>query len=246
LQNFLNISCFIPLKFESSQVMTGNNVNKIEKLLKKHHQTHLLAFFEQLNTDQRNSLLAQIHALDFPKIDDWVADFVKNTNSTVIKGDFSPAPYYHCEPIGSAHHQKYAKAAYLGKELISAGKVAAFVVAGGQGTRLGFEGPKGNFPISPVKNKTLFQIFAESIAAASKKYNTTCPWYIMTSSLNHAETKEIFSSNDYYGLEEKNVFIFQQGTLPNFSFEGKILLADKNTIACSICLAVTSLEFESS
>jgi len=213
--------------------MIDNAVKKVEKLLKKHNQSHLLAFWKQLNTDQKNSLLAQIHALDFSKIDDWVADFVKNPDSTVIKGDFSPAPYYHCDPIDSANQQKYAKAGDLGKELISAGKVAAFVVAGGQGTRLGFDGPKGNFPISPVKNKTLFHIFAESIAAASQKYNTTCPWYIMTSSLNHAETKEIFRSNDYYGLEEKNVFIFQQGTLPNFTFYGKILLAEKDTIACS-------------
>ncbi|MHC4739126.1 MAG: UTP--glucose-1-phosphate uridylyltransferase, partial [Planctomycetota bacterium] len=213
--------------------MIDNALKKVEKLLKKHHQSHLLAFWKQLNTDQRNCLLTQIRALDFVKIDHWVADFVKKPDSTVIKGDFSPAKYYHCDPIDSANRQKYTKAGDLGKKLISAGNVAAFVVAGGQGTRLGFDGPKGNFPISPVKNKTLFQFFAESIKAASKKYNTTCPWYIMTSSLNHTETNEIFRSNDYYGLDEKNVFIFQQGTLPNFSFDGKILLADKDTIACS-------------
>jgi len=213
--------------------MTDNAVKKTEKLLKKHNQSHLLAFYEQLNSEQKKSLLAQIRALDFPKIDDWVANFVKNPVSNVIKGDFSPAQYYHCDPIDSVERQKYAKATDLGKKLISTGKVAAFVVAGGQGTRLGFEGPKGNFPISPVKNKTLFQIFAESITAASQKYDTTCPWYIMTSSLNHNETKEIFRSNDYYGLNRKNVFIFQQETLPNFTFDGKILLAEKDTIACS-------------
>jgi UDP-N-acetylglucosamine/UDP-N-acetylgalactosamine diphosphorylase len=111
--------------------------------------------------------------------------------------------------------------------------VAAFVVAGGQGTRLGFDGPKGNFPISPVKNKTLFQIFAETIAAVSKRYKTVCPWYIMTSPMNYGQTVEIFRSNNYYCLGEENVFIFQQGTLPNFSFEGKILLGDKAKIACS-------------
>ena len=224
---------FVPTKIGNSQIMNDNAVKKIEKLLKKHNQTHLLAFYEQLNAEQKNSLLAQIQDLDFPKIDDWVADFIKNPNSNVIRSDFSPAPYYHCESIDSDNRQKYAEAKELGEKLISNGKVAAFVVAGGQGTRLGFDGPKGNFPISPVKNKTLFQIFAESIDAVSQKYNAACPWYIMTSSLNHAETKEIFRSNHYYGLDEKNVFIFQQGTLPNFSFDGKILLADKNTIACS-------------
>jgi len=232
-RNLLNISCFIPLKFGNSKIMNDNAVEKIEKLLKKHNQTHLLGFYEQLNAEQKNNLLAQIGDLDFPKIDDWVTNLVKNPVSNTIRSDFSPAPYYHCEPIDSDNRQKYAEAKELGKKLISNGKVAAFVVAGGQGTRLGFEGPKGNFPISPVKNKTLFQIFAESIAAVSQKYNAACPWYIMTSSLNHDETKEIFRSNDYYGLEEKNVFIFQQQTLPNFSFDGKILLAEKDTIACS-------------
>ncbi len=117
--------------------------------------------------------------------------------------------------------------------LISQGKVAAFVVAGGQGTRLGFDGPKGNFPISPVKNKTLFAIFAEDILAACEKNNARCPWYIMTSPLNHQQTLDIFSANNYYGLNKKDVFIFQQRTLPNFSLDGKILLADIDAIATS-------------
>ncbi|MHC4806876.1 MAG: UTP--glucose-1-phosphate uridylyltransferase, partial [Planctomycetota bacterium] len=121
----------------------------------------------------------------------------------------------------------------FGRKLISTGKVAAFVVAGGQATRLEFDGPKGDFPISPVKNKTLFQIFAETITAVSQKYRAICPWYVMASPLNHARTIEIFRSNHYYGLDEKDVFIFQQGTLPNFSFDGKILLANKANIVSS-------------
>ncbi|MHC4396991.1 MAG: UTP--glucose-1-phosphate uridylyltransferase [Planctomycetota bacterium] len=213
--------------------MSANSIKNVEKLLRKHNQSHLLVFWQQLDTAQRQDLLAQIEALDFSKVDVWVADFIKTPDSAVISGDFVPARYYPFNPAEPALKHKYAQAKELGRELISSGKVAAFIVAGGQGTRLGFDGPKGDFPISPVKNKTLFQIFAESVAAASQKYKTTCPWYIMTSSLNHVETTEIFRSNDYYGLDEKNVFIFQQGTLPNFSIDGKILLADKHTIACS-------------
>ena len=212
---------------------TKNTCQDIEKLLKKHNQSHLLAFWEQLSTAQRQSLLAQIEELDFPKIDDWVAHLVKKSAPVAIPSDFTPAPSYNPVPADLQQERRYAQARELGKELISAGKVAAFVVAGGQGTRLGFDGPKGDFPISPLKNKTLFQIFAETIAAVSRKYQTACPWYIMTSPLNHAETKEIFRRNDYYGLDNKNVFIFQQGTLPNFAFDGKILLADKANIACS-------------
>lgn len=205
----------------------------IKRLLKEHNQGHLLAFWGQLNRAQRQDLLAQIEQFDFSRIDDWVAEYVKKPVSAAIGDDFTPAPYYRLEPSDVEESGKHRLARGLGKELISRGKVAGFVVAGGQGTRLGFDGPKGNFPISPVKNKTLFQIFAESIAAVSEKYQAVCPWYIMTSPLNDSQTREIFRSNGYYGLDEENVFIFQQGVLPNFSFDGKILLADKGRIACS-------------
>ncbi len=212
--------------------MAQKDLENTEKLLKKHGQSHLLAFWERLNAPQRQNLLAQIRQLNFTRIDDWVAKYVKKHRFTAIPADFAPAPYYGLSPADAEQKRKYAEAVKLGKHLISAGKGAAFVVAGGQGTRLGFAGPKGDFPIGPVKNKTLFQIFAETIAAISKKYQAVCPWYIMTSPLNHAETKEIFRASDYYGLNEKDVFIFQQGTLPVFSFDGKILLADEANIAC--------------
>jgi UDP-N-acetylglucosamine/UDP-N-acetylgalactosamine diphosphorylase len=212
---------------------TQKDYENLKKLLKNHHQSHILAFWDQLDEDERQDLLAQIRRLDFAKIDVWTEKFIKTYTPELIKGDFVPATSYNSSPVGQVQQRKYTEAVKLGAELISAGKVAAFVVAGGQGTRLGFEGPKGNFPISPVKNKTLFQIFADSIAAASQKYQTDCPWYVMTSPLNYYETNDIFKENKYYGLDEKNVFIFQQGTMPNFSLDGRILLADKCTIACS-------------
>jgi len=216
-----------------ADMTTKKTFEKIKKLLKKHNQSHLLAFWAQLNASQKQNLLAQIEEIDFSKIDDWVAHLVKKPASAAISADFAPAWSYSPVPVGPEQKRKYDEAIELGKKLISAGKVAAFVVAGGQGTRLGFDGPKGNFHISPVKNKTLFQIFAETIAAVSEKYQTICPWYIMTSPSNYVETGEIFRSNDYYGLGESDAFIFQQGTLPNFGFDGKILLADKANIARS-------------
>jgi UDP-N-acetylglucosamine/UDP-N-acetylgalactosamine diphosphorylase len=212
---------------------TQKSYENINKLLKNHNQSHLSAFWNQLDEGQRQDLLAQIQRLDLAKIDVWVKKFIKNPASSEICADFAPALSYNPHPTDPNQQQKYAEAVKLGKELIAAGKVAAFVVAGGQGTRLGFDGPKGNFPISPIKNKTLFQIFADSIAAVSQKYQADCPWYVMTSPLNYHLTKDVFRSNNYYGLDEKNIFIFQQGTLPNFSPDGKILLADKANIACS-------------
>jgi UDP-N-acetylglucosamine/UDP-N-acetylgalactosamine diphosphorylase len=233
LKNFcdlLKIPVFRP------EIVDMNNkeiLEKTKKLLRKHNQSHLLAFWEQLSAARRQNLLVQIEGLDFTEIDRWVADYIKKPAAAAIPVDFAPPAFYSLNPVGPVQKRKYDQARKLGRELISTGRVAAFVVAGGQGTRLGFDGPKGNFPISPVKNKTLFEIFAEIIAAASERYQAVCPWYIMTSPLNHAETKEIFRSNSYYGLNEKDVFIFQQGTLPSFNFDGKILLADKDSIACS-------------
>ncbi len=213
-----------------------SNINIFEntlQILKKYNQEQILAFWDELNPEQQIKLINQIKLLDFSKIEGWIENFVLKTPSSLIDTNFEPVSYYKSEPESSKQKKKYAKAIELGKKLISQGKVAAFVVAGGQGTRLGFDGPKGNFPISPVKKKTLFQIFAENIAATESKYNTSCPWYIMTSPLNHQETVEIFHSNNHYGLKKDNIFIFQQGTLPNFNMDGKILLAEKDELACS-------------
>ncbi|MBN1506493.1 MAG: UDPGP type 1 family protein [Sedimentisphaerales bacterium] len=202
--------------------------------LLKHHQEHLLAFWPQLSSNQKKSLLEQVRELDWSRICPWVETLVKHPSEQLVREtEFQPASSYSPRPRNSQEQQKYDRAVRLGSDLISAGKVAGLLVAGGQGTRLGFEGPKGNYPISPFKHKTLFQIFAETIAAVSQRYSATCPWYIMTSPMNHAETVRIFESNRFYRLDPRNVFIFQQGTLPNFDLDGRILLADKAEIARS-------------
>jgi UDP-N-acetylglucosamine/UDP-N-acetylgalactosamine diphosphorylase len=213
---------------------------KAKKLLQNHRQEHLLRFWNQLDFSQQQGLLSQISQLDLPQIDIWLADIILKTDSSPTRfaarresRGFGPAPYYKAAAANEQQKQFYAKATAVGKEEILQGRVAAFVVAGGQGTRLGFDGPKGDLSISPVENKTLFRLFAEQIAAVSKKYGVEPPWYIMTSPLNYRLTCEIFEKNDYYGLSPVNVFIFEQGTLPNFSPEGKILLADKAKISCS-------------
>jgi UDP-N-acetylglucosamine/UDP-N-acetylgalactosamine diphosphorylase len=208
-------------------------VDNIRKLLTKHHQEHLLAFWPELSDAKRTDLLAQVNDLDLDSIDEWVATLVKGQPQPPIQHDFEPAQSYSLVPTTSDLKRKYAQAIELGEKLISQGKVAALTVAGGQGTRLGFDGPKGNYPISPIKNKTLFRIFAETIAAVSRRYGAVCPWYIMTSPLNHQQTIDIFKADNHYGLDPRNVFIFQQGTLPNFGFDGRILLADKDQIARS-------------
>jgi len=217
--------------------MQGNQSAKIDVMrrqLSACGQGHLLDFWDQLGPAEQAGLIEQVRELDLDKIPTWVETLVRHAPQTPVRNEeFQPAPSYGIVPRTDAERRKYADAVRLGKELIAAGKVAAFVVAGGQGTRLGFDGPKGNYPISPVRSKTLFQVFAETIEAVSRRYSTTCPWYIMTSPMNHEATVQIFESNDFYGLDRDSVLIFQQGTLPNFGFDGKIQMADKASIARS-------------
>jgi UDP-N-acetylglucosamine/UDP-N-acetylgalactosamine diphosphorylase len=235
--NFLENCRHLPYKCHfqgKKRAMIDNNIfENLKNVLKKYGQSHLLAFWDRLSPDSRQRLLDQLNLLDFTMLERWRQDYVLNPMPAKLPKNIAPAPSYSPQPADDKLQRKYAQAKRLGDKLISQGKVAAFIVAGGQGTRLGFDGPKGNLPTTPVKNKTLFQLFAETIAAVSAKYQVTCPWYIMTSPLNHKQTLDIFAANNYYGLNKNDIFIFQQGTLPNFYLDGKILLADLDTIAAS-------------
>lgn len=243
-KQFLENLCFLPnIRLFSEKNMNfytakGKMEATIElktakKLLEKHSQSQLIFFWEKLNPSQKQALLVQISELDFDKIDEWVEKLVKKAPSAIEDLDLTPAPSFSAKPENQQQENLYKKAYLLGQELISTGKAAAFVVAGGQGTRLGFDGPKGDFNITPIKNKTFFQLFADQIAAASQRYNAALPWYIMSSPLNNSQIYESFKTNNFYGLDKNNVFIFQQGTIPNFDFDGRILLADESTISCS-------------
>ena len=103
-----------------------------------------------------------------------------------------------------------------------AGRVAAFTVAGGQGTRLGYDGPKGTYPVTPVTEKTLFQVFAEKIARSGARFGVTIPWFIMTSEINKDATVAAFEENDFFGLSKDSVHFIVQGLVPAVDLKGKI------------------------
>jgi UDP-N-acetylglucosamine/UDP-N-acetylgalactosamine diphosphorylase len=113
-----------------------------------------------------------------------------------------------------------------GQELLRSGKVAALVVAGGQGSRLGIDAPKGVVGVTPVKGKSLFNLFAEKILALEHKFRCTVPWFIMTSRENDGPTKEYFRDNGYFGLNQDHVYFFIQGMLPSVTDEGKFIIGE--------------------
>lgn len=113
----------------------------------------------------------------------------------------------------------------LGKKLIKEGKVGCVILAGGQGTRLGASFPKGMMPVSVVRKKTLFQMFFEKTKAASRESGTFLPLCVMTSPLNHQETKNYLQKNEWFGLEEDQVDLFEQTMAPFLEKQGKTCMA---------------------
>lgn len=112
-----------------------------------------------------------------------------------------------------------------GEKLLREGRVAALVVAGGQGSRLGIEAPKGVVEVSPVKGKSLFQIHAEKVRALFLKYGRAVPFFIMTSRENDQATRSFFEAHAFFGLDPKEVFFFVQGMLPSVTPEGRLILS---------------------
>jgi UDP-N-acetylglucosamine/UDP-N-acetylgalactosamine diphosphorylase len=115
-----------------------------------------------------------------------------------------------------------------GVQHLRQGKVAALTVAGGSGTRLGFPGPKGLVPITPLKRKTLFQVFAEKLRAIERLHGVRMHWFIMTSADTHEATYEAFQTNHWY--DAKYVHLFRQGVLPAFTMEGICLLTNEPSV----------------
>ena len=196
-------------------------------------QEHLLAFREQLDEAAQKRFAAQLENIDFALMKQLIAEYVLRKPEIAVPSDLAPAPYFPLVPRDAGEKALYEKADARGEELLRAGKVALLTVAGGQGSRLGFDGPKGTYPIAPVSGKTLFQYFAESLRSVIRKYGTPLAWYIMTSELNDGATRKFFAAHDFFGLDPALVRFFTQGTMPAVGYDGKLLLADKGSLALS-------------
>lgn len=207
-------------------------MEKIFESFKNAGQEGVFRFYDELSDCEKKSLLTQLEQVDLDELAALNKELVFGGGgiSSIDYGKLKPAPYAHL-PEDKASDPLWAEAKLAGEDALRSGKVAAFVVAGGMGTRLGFDAPKGLFKVSPVKHKSLFQIFAEKILCASKKYDTRIPWLIMTSTVNDAPTREFFKENKFFGLNEDDVIFFKQGLMPAVDKCGKILLSQKNEVA---------------
>ena len=197
-------------------------------------QGQVFAHWATLSGTERAGLLAQAAEIDLTELARLNDTLVVRTSAPAVVdwSKLAPAP---CVPLPAAGGEAgtWAEAEALGMAALRQGRVAAFTVAGGQGTRLGFPGPKGTFPVSPLKQKTLFQIFAEKIKAAGLRAGRPLHWFLMTSHANHEETEHFFVTNKYFGLDVSRVHFFRQGRMPAVDFNGKLLLETPATLALS-------------
>jgi UDP-N-acetylglucosamine/UDP-N-acetylgalactosamine diphosphorylase len=212
----------------------------IHRQLQAVGQGHLLAFAEQLSPGQQQALLSQIASLDLDSLPALSEQYVLRKPEYRVPATLAPAIVHAAGgrivglPASSAQPATWDRAAAqrAGEAIIRAGKLAAFVVAGGQGSRLGFEGPKGCFLAGALSGKSLFQLFAENLLGAKDRFGVEVPWYIMTSPLNDAQTRQFFEAHSFFGLSKSSVRFLQQGVSPSFDITtGKVLLASKGEVA---------------
>ena len=209
------------------------NFENLKKSLDAAGQSQVLRFWDQLDQSQRQQLGNQLAALDLPQIGRLVAEYVLNKPQLHLPTDIKAAEVYPRVPVDGEQKAMYDKAEARGEQLLKAGKIGAFLVAGGQGTRLGYDGPKGEYPVTPIRRKPLFQVFAEQLLCHGRSSGRSIPWYIMTSDINDSPTRAFFKKHDYFGYNPADVFFFQQGMMPAFDLSGKMLLAEPSSLALS-------------
>ncbi|MBE6381116.1 MAG: UDPGP type 1 family protein [Lentisphaerae bacterium] len=207
--------------------------NKLIDRLIAAGQSHLIKFFDTLDEAGQQRYAAELAGIDWDLLQELIKSHVMQKPVIDLPEDLTPAPYFPLQPRSEAEKSYYLQADAAGEELLRTGKVAALTVAGGQGSRLGFDGPKGTYPIAPVSGKTLFQYFAESLLSASRKYNTTLHWYIMTSVVNDGATREFFADNNYFGMSRDQIHFFTQGFMPAIGYDGKLLMSSTGSLALS-------------
>ncbi len=195
-------------------------------------QEHLLVFWDTLDSTQQDSLARQIEAIDFAELRRLYDGRNEQGNLQELASRAEPPPAFRLDAAKNPFRPEEARRRAV--EALAAGQLGVILVAGGQGTRLGFDHPKGMFPIGPISNKTLFQIHVEKIVAAARRYGVRIPLYLMTSRSTHDETVAFFAAHDRFGLPAEDLFVFCQGTMPAVDAEtGCVLLDAPDRIATS-------------
>jgi UDP-N-acetylglucosamine/UDP-N-acetylgalactosamine diphosphorylase len=188
------------------------------EILPAHGQEHLLAGLDELTPDARRRFLDRLAEVDWEELE--------RPAEPSAPEDVRPAAVVTLEERARRHDELAA----AGEEAYRRGAVGVLVVAGGQGTRLGFEGPKGVFPIGVHSRKSIYQLQAEKVLSLSRRVGRMVPLLMMTSPMTDAETRDFFQAHDDFGLAPGQATFFTQGTVPSLDRSGRALLAEPGVL----------------
>ena len=195
-------------------------------ILKQYGQEHIIKFMENLNPEEKEKLENQILKIDFHQLSELYENAQKPIE--IKENKIEVINYIDKQKMSNSQKQELSD---IGGNIVATGKYAVVTMAGGQGSRLEHPGPKGTFKLDVYgKGKYLFEILVDNLKEANKKYQTTIPWYIMTSKENHDETYQFLEKNNYFGYNKNYVTLFKQGELPLMSLDGKLLIGKNKLI----------------
>ncbi|MBN1591546.1 MAG: UTP--glucose-1-phosphate uridylyltransferase, partial [Pirellulales bacterium] len=204
----------------------------IEQRLHEYGQEHLLAFWDQLDARQQAALADEIRSVDLSLIARLYKDRDTCPHAEDVLRQATSPTAFRLDSAQNAFSCEQSRRCAI--EALRAGRLGVILVAGGHGTRLGFDQPKGMYPIGPLSRKTLFQLHVEKIVAAARRWGVRIPFYLMTSPATDEPTRAFFDKHDRFGLAEEDLWIFCQGTMPAVdAATGKILLAEPGHLALS-------------
>lgn len=195
-----------------------------KEVLEKYQQEQLLHFYTELKEEEKEELLAQIEVLDFSLL-----DHLSKKEKETKRGKLEPLSAIEIEEIKKKREEFKA----IGLEAIRAKKVGAVLLAGGQGTRLGLDQPKGVLNIGITKELYLFECLINNLMLVVKEAGTSIPLYIMTSEKNHKESVEFFKEHHYFDYPKEDIIFFKQQMAPSVDYNGKIYLEEKGKISLS-------------
>lgn len=201
------------------------NINETKELLKKYNQEQLLRFYDELDDMQKETLLEQIASIDFDLL-----KLIDNGVSETEKGVITPLDDAVSIKDIEENHDKYTE---VGTKAIQEGKVAALLLAGGMGTRLGSDKPKGMYNIGETKDVYIFEMLVRNLLDVVEQTGTWIPLYIMTSEKNNDDTVNFFKEMKYFGYNKDYVDFFVQEMAPATDYNGKIYLEAKDRISTS-------------
>lgn len=199
-----------------------DKLDKSKRILKLYHQEHLLDFYDEISEEQKEILLNQILSIDFEQIFSLYDNSM--TNNFALTQKLTPLEYVKKEDLSDKEILFYTT---IGNKILNKNQFAVVTMAGGQGSRLGYKGPKGTYmlDLKPYR-KSLFQIMCEDLKRANEQYHVVIPWFIMTSDENDSATKTFFMDNDFFGYPQNSIFFFTQGKLPVISVNRQLLLQE--------------------